>query len=57
MRFASFAHNADIGAPAGARIKHVKGIGVRLDAGDNLLARPDPLRRIAYVGNVLMRAQ
>jgi hypothetical protein len=49
--------HSDIGALAGLRVGDIKGVGTRVDAGNNLLARPLSVGgRVAQMGNVLVGA-
>jgi hypothetical protein len=54
-RLTRLADNAYIGALAGTRVAHIERVGPTVDAGDDVLAWPNPLRRITDVGDVLMR--
>lgn len=57
---ACLAYDADIGALAADGVDHIERVRLRLDAGDHLLAGPDPATsgtvRVAQVRDVLVRA-
>jgi hypothetical protein len=51
------AYDPDVRALAGAGVDHEEGVGLGLDAVDDLLPRPGPARpRIPETGDVFMRA-
>jgi hypothetical protein len=52
-----WSHDAHVGSFPGVGVDNKERIGLGIDAGDHLLARPFPARnRIPQMGNVLVRA-